>query len=55
MNFHIGFIHKCLVSSKNNNKNYVERITYFFFDTERSDFWLRLLFAEVFDLREESK
>ena len=30
-------------------------MTYFFFETERYDFWLRLLFAEVFDLREESR
>lgn len=29
-------------------------ITYFFLECERSDFWLRLLFAEVFDFLEES-
>ncbi len=30
-------------------------MTYFFFETERYDFWLRLLLTEVFDLREESR
>lgn len=29
-------------------------ITYFFFDSERYDFWLRLLFTEWFDFRDES-
>jgi len=33
----------------------VEIITSFFFDKERSDFWLRLLFTDVLDLREESR
>ena len=29
-------------------------MTDFFFDNERYDFWLRLLFTEWFDLRDES-
>jgi hypothetical protein len=48
-----SFMRALLVLNK--YKIYVDMMTYFFFDKERSDFSLRLLLAEVLDLREESR